>query len=308
MPMIEVQNLRYAYPQITAVDEVSFNIDSGTVTALVGPNGAGKTTLMNCLATLVRPQQGQIIIDGIPVLEKPRISHQVLGYLPDFFGLYDELSVKQCLRYMAMAQNVPAAKCRAAISKAAERLQLDDLLSQKAGALSRGQRQRLAIAQAIIHDPKVLLLDEPAAGLDPEARHHLSILINEMASAGMTLIVSSHILAELEDYSTHLMMIRDGKILEHNEITSTKVSVAKHHYLNLTLTKPVEDLSAVLSQLDHVENVRVDGNTAQFEFTGDAENQQELLKLLIAAGVPVISLAPVTMKLQEAYLKRMSES
>lgn len=214
MALISVQNLTFDYPAKRAVQHVSFSMQPGSITALVGPNGAGKTTLMRCLAALETPTAGSIHIDGLDVLEHPREAHALMGYLPDFYGLYDDLTVEQSLRYHAMAQNIPSREQAAAIERVAIRMQIQEHFSQETGSLSRGQRQRLAIAQAIIHHPKVLLLDEPASGLDPEARYHLSQLLVLLAQEGITMLVSSHILSELEDYCTDMIILRDGKIVK----------------------------------------------------------------------------------------------
>ncbi len=213
--MISVQNLTFDYPGKRALQHVSFSIEPGSITALVGPNGAGKSTLMRCLAALETPSAGSIHIDSLDVLENPREAHALMGYLPDFFGLYDDLSVEQCLRYHAMVQKISKQEQQAAVERVAIRMQIQDLLFQEAKTLSRGQRQRLAIAQAIIHHPKVLILDEPASGLDPEARFHLSQLLVLLSKEGITMLVSSHILSELEDYCTHMLVLRDGRIVKH---------------------------------------------------------------------------------------------
>jgi ABC-2 type transport system ATP-binding protein len=197
--MIEVSGLVFEYPGQRALDGVSLSIQAGAITALVGPNGAGKTTLLRLIAALETPYDGQVTIDGLDTRDQPRAIHERLGYLPDFFGLYDALSVRRCLFYAARAHGIGAGEAGAAAEAAAARVGLSDRLGQAAGSLSRGLRQRLAIAQAIVHDPKVLLLDEPAAGLDPQARRDLSRLLLELRDGGMTLVVSSHILAELED-------------------------------------------------------------------------------------------------------------
>ena len=179
--MIEVKDVIYDYATARALHGVSFSVASGAVLALVGPNGAGKTTLMRCMAALDSPTEGQIAIAGIDTGDDPRGVHAAIGYLPDFFGLYDELSVRRSLTYAARSRGVPPAETEAAVAEAARRVQLDDRLEQRAGELSRGLRQRLAIAQTIVHRPRVLLLDEPAAGLDPEARRSLSDLILKLA-------------------------------------------------------------------------------------------------------------------------------
>lgn len=308
MAIIDVQNLHFEYPQVEAIKEVSFQIEEGTVTALVGPNGAGKTTLMNCLVSLLIPQQGSVTIDGRSVFDNPREAHQSIGYLPDFYGVYEDLSVDQCLRYTAMARGLPAWRIDKAVRNAAIRMEIFDLMNMKAAYLSHGQSQRLAIAQAIIHRPKVLFLDEPASGLDPEARHHLSQLIVKMAKAGMTVLVSSHILEELEEYCTHVMMIRDGTVVEHSELKSAKMEAATHRLLEIKLAAEVDDLAAKLSALQNVKDVVVEDAIATFEFTGDETAQQTLLKQLVTSGLPISAFSPRNMRLQDSYLRKMSRS
>ena len=168
--MIAVSDLVFDYPGTRALDHVTFALEEKTITALVGPNGAGKTTLLRCLAGLDTPFAGQISVGGLDVLSEPRQSHRRMGFLADSFGLYDDLSVEQCLLYSAAALGLPSAEQTKAARLAAERLALSDRYRQTVGTLSRGLRQRLAIAQTIVHRPEVLLLDEPASGLDPEAR------------------------------------------------------------------------------------------------------------------------------------------
>lgn len=300
--IIEVDHLTFHYPGVRALDDISFRIEPGTVTALVGPNGAGKTTLLGCLAALERPLAGQITLDGISVIDQPRQSHKLIGYLPDFYGLYEDLSVEQCLRYMAMAQGIPENKLSGAVTVAAERVQLADRLKIKTGTLSRGLKQRLAIGQAIIHEPRILLLDEPASGLDPEARQHLSDLLIGLRQRGITIVVSSHILTELNDYSTHMMVIRDGQLVEHRRIDGQ--ADERQRTLILILARPAADLAAKLQAHPGVGTVRLLEQGAEFEFGGDPSDQYALLKHLIETGLPVCALNRKEQNLQKAYLGR----
>ncbi len=302
MPLIEVRDLTYEYPGKRALDRVSFAIEPGTVTALVGPNGAGKTTLMNCLAALARPVSGHIRLHDVSVLDNPRECHRLIGYLPDFYGLYDDLTVGQCLQYMALAQNIPYKKMKAAVQLTATRVHLLDRLNDKAGNLSRGLRQRLAIGQAIIHGPKIILLDEPASGLDPKARHQLSELLLELRDEGKTLMVSSHILSELEDYSTHMMVIHDGKMEEHTAIRDQRVQ--NERTLVLTLFRPAEGLAEALSREERITQIQANGTVIEFMFEGTDEAQHQLLKQLMDRGWPISALAVREKNLQETYLEK----
>lgn len=225
MALISVNQLTFNYPGKCALSQVSFNIEPQTITALVGPNGAGKSTLMRCMAGLDLPLNGSIFLNNLDVLNFPREAHAMMGYLPDSFGLYDELTVEQCLHYHAMVHNIAPSEQKDSVQAVAKSLQILPHLNQAVGTLSRGQRQRLAIAQTIIHKPKVLLLDEPATNLDPEARQHLAEILKELGKSGVTLMVSSHILAELQDYCTHMLVLREGKIAAHCDVQSIEKSM-----------------------------------------------------------------------------------
>jgi ABC-2 type transport system ATP-binding protein len=303
--MIVVEDLVFEYPGVRALDGVSFTIDRGGITALVGPNGAGKTTLMHCMAALATPLAGRVRLDDLDVHEQPRASHREMGYLADFFGLYDDLSVRRCLGYRAMSQGIGAAQRRAAVELAADQVGLSGRLEQKAGELSRGLRQRLAIAQAIVHQPRFLMLDEPASGLDPEARQNLSDLLLALAADGMTILVSSHILAELEDYSTHMLILNQGRILEHRDIEGADGGGALR--VTLRLARPDDRLAAILADANGVSDVRNGEDSAGFTVAGGEEAAGALLRTLIEAGLPVCEFAPGRANLQDAYLARMRE-
>ena len=302
MPIIEVSGLNFEYPGKIALQDVSFTIEPKTITALVGPNGAGKTTLMSCLAALAQPVSGKIHIGGISVLDEPRRCHKMLGYLPDFLGLYDELTVKQCLTYVALSQKLPAFIIEKTVAQTAERVGIEEHLNKKAGNLSRGLRQSLAIGQAIIHDPELLLLDEPASGLDPEARHNLSNLLQTLQREGKTIVVSSHILSELEDYSTHMLVIRDGKSLGYSKIGEIKLSQKKK--MILTLTETATKFAERLRQFDSVENLTDEATRIEFDFDDDPQTRQDLLKRLVNEGFPVCGFTEKEVDLQEIYIDK----
>lgn len=305
--MIDIRQLTYDYPGRRALDNVSVNIAPLTITALVGPNGAGKSTLLRICSALDRPYDGSVEIDGLDVHDDPRAAHQRMGFLPDFFGLYDDLTVRQCLLYRARAQGVAAAQASKAAERAAARLDLVDRLADKAGTLSRGLRQRLAIAQAIIHDPLVLMLDEPASGLDPEARIALAAVLRRLRDDGMTIIVSSHILAELEDYSTHMLIIRDGKIADYAPIGKTAQPHGRAR-LRVQLAAADNRLEGVLRQADGVTVLRAEPILAIIEITDDVAVQAALLKQLVAQDIPVAEFALDRIGLQDAYLSHVQDA
>lgn len=303
--MIEISGLTFDYPGHRALDDVTLSVASGSVTALVGPNGAGKTTLMRCIAGLETPLEGRIVVDGMDVVEQPREVHRIMGYLSDFFGLYQDLSVARCLEYAAAAQGLPDDDIPDAVARTAERLDLSDKLHRLSGDLSRGQRQRVAIGQAIIHQPRVLLLDEPASGLDPEARAGLAALFRQLQADGMTLLVSSHILAELDEYSTHMLALRDGRILENRTLRSA-YQTAEHRLLRLDLAQPDARLPEWLKTHAQVALKEATASHAEFDFRGDLHAQAALLKALVHEGYAVSSLAAHKENLQQSYLRSVA--
>src|SRR3954464_11210065 len=297
--MIEIQGLVFDYPGHRALSGIDLSIAGSAITALVGPNGAGKTTLLRLMAALETPYDGRVTIDGLDTREAPRAIHERLGYLPDFFGLYDALSVRRCLFYAARAHGIGAGKAGAAAEAAAGRVGLSDRLEQAAGSLSRGLRQRLAIAQAIVHDPKVLLLDEPAAGLDPQARRDLSRLLLELRDGGMTLVVSSHILAELEDYSDRMVIVDKGRIAGGESIALKNADRVR---LKLAAAKDgLEDfLKAQGAQI-----LEAGPDRAGVILTGEAEARAALLAALVGAGYPVCEFTEGSQALEDVYFARV---
>ena len=300
--MIEVRDVVFDYAAKRALCGVSFSVEPGAVLALVGPNGAGKTTLLRCVAALDAPTEGAITVAGLDTQDDPRGVHAALGYLPDFFGLYDELSVRRCLVYAARSRGVAASEAGAAAEAAAARVQLSDRLEARAGELSRGLRQRLAIGQTIVHKPRVLLLDEPAAGLDPEARRSLSELILRLSAEGMTVVVSSHILAELEDYATRMLTIRDGLAVGGGVVTAG-AGVRDGARIAAAFADPPPDLAAQLDRLGFTIE-RTDGDTTII-LAPEGADDAEALARLVGAGLKVRAFAPARRTLEDAYLAQV---
>ncbi|AEG00942.1 ABC transporter ATP-binding protein [Methylomonas methanica] len=302
--MITVDKLIFEYPGLRALDDVSFRINQGSITALVGPNGAGKTTLLRCMAALDRPVSGTIAIGDIDVLEQPRECHRVIGYLSDFFGLYQRLTVRQCLHFVARAQGIADSECPAAIHAVCRRLHIEDRLEMRPGELSRGLRQRVAIAQAIIHKPSLVLLDEPASGLDPEARHELAELFLDLQRQGMTLLVSSHILAELEAYCTDMLVLRKGRLVEQVAVKQTQ----QHQSFKLLLAQAVPNLADILTRLPEIELLKAEHDrVAVIQLSADTQEQHAVLKALLELNLPVCEFAPATRNLQDAYLQTIRQ-
>lgn len=302
--VICVENLVYHYPAFTALNDISFSIPQGSITALVGPNGAGKSTLMRCLAGLDTPFSGKINVLDINILENRRLGHTKIGFLPDNFGLYGDLTVTHTLDFIAGCHNITGLAFKTRLAALTALLRLESVMDKKCGELSRGWRQRVGIAMAIIHDPKLLILDEPASGLDPEARSDLSTILKTLQAQGMTIMVSSHILAELEEYCTAMLVIRGGKIINHtslhDHITAQYVTLIASFLHTPTAEQKhrIEELYGTLYAplIWHDHHLTMNAPL-------DGQKQHEILSELIKCGLSVYKFAAEEKSLQTLYLE-----
>lgn len=298
--MIEVSNLCFEYAGKQVLHDVSFSVKENSVVALVGPNGAGKTTLMRCLAALHTPLSGQVVIDGANTLDFPREVHRKIGYLSDFFGLYDQLTVRQCLMHMAGCQGVAREKMLQRLEEVCADTGLEGMMDNPAHTLSRGYRQRLGIGMALIHSPKFLILDEPASGMDPEARVALSSLIARLKAQGMTMIISSHILAELEDYCTDMLVIRDGRVRDYISQNSPEQQAISS--VCVSAFDLEDDHLSHVRGLDGVQSVKRTDKGFDFSFSGDERDLASLLKSMTDQGIAVYGFQIMQRSLQKSYM------
>lgn len=308
-PMIKVENLVFDYMTKRALHGLSFEIEKGSIIALIGPNGAGKTTLMRCLAGLVKPFSGEIFINGINVPENSREAHRHVSYLSDVFGLYDNLTAEQCLHYAALAFDVPQNEIKSRIEETAEQLDLTAHLNSYAGNLSRGLRQRLAIALGIIHKPEFIILDEPASGLDPEARLELSKLFVRLKEQGHTLLISSHILAELEDYATGVIVLNAGRITRYEKFDGSSVTLRQDEKSGIAVRVKgsPEQLIKFMEEDDRVSDVSFDGTSLHAVVWGGDDELCRLLRTLIAADFKIVEFKSERNSLKTAYFETLKE-
>lgn len=299
--MIEVEGLVFEYPGVRALDGVSFTLPAGSIAALVGPNGAGKSTLMRCIAGLETPLSGRVRLGQVEVQAEVRRSHRLIGFLSDFFGLYDDLTMERCLLHRAGAMGIAGAERPGRVAEVSARCGIADLMQRRAGELSRGQRQRLAIAQALVHGPQVLLLDEPASGLDPSARAALSRLLRRLRGEGLTMIVSSHILSELEDYSTHMLALDRGKVLTHRAMEPA-AGAAERVAVTLRLAEADERLEGLLEAAEGVTGLDPRAREARFSMAGDEAARAALLAHLVGQGLKVSAFQVEAETMERAYL------
>src|SRR6188472_2141718 len=242
--IVRTDGLVKRYDRTVAVAGIDLAIDQGEIFGLVGPNGAGKTTTLRMLATLLRPDAGTAEINGWSVTRNPDEVRRVLGFMPDAFGVYDDMKVWEYLDFFARCYGLPAAGRRRMIGDLLELVDLGDRRDAYVQDLSRGMQQRLCLAHALVHDPQVLLLDEPASGLDPRARVELRELLRELRSLGKTILISSHILPELEELCTSVAIIDRGRLLDAGRISDIGQRIRAGEVLRVRLLGDAEDAQA----------------------------------------------------------------
>lgn len=300
--MLEVNNLRKDYGGFLAVKGISFQLKPGDVFGFIGSNGAGKTTTIRMLATLLEPTSGSATLHGVDVIEQPMEIRRMIGYMPDFFGLYDDVKVWEYLDFFAAIYGVQR---RPQVID--EVLELTDLTVKKEAfvqSLSRGMQQRLCLARCLVHDPKLLLLDEPASGLDPRARADLKELIAELGRMGKIVIVSSHILPELADFCNCVGIIERGELLAFGAVKDIVRQMQPAKKLEVKVLGPTQGAVEWLTGKTGVDSVEPrDSETVSFQLHGDDGDQQALLAAMVHAGVPVLTFREEDADLEDVFLK-----
>lgn len=302
--MIKVEGLQKQYGKMQALKGVSFEIKEGSIFGFVGPNGAGKTTTMKILATLMRPTAGHAYIDGIDVTRYPQKVREVLGYMPDFFGVYDRLKVTEYLDFYGSCYKIPVTRRKSIIADLLELVDLSHKADAYVDSLSRGMKQRLCLARCMVHDPKVLILDEPASGLDPRARVEMRELLRELKKMGKTIIISSHILPELAELCTEVGIIEVGELVAVGAIDRITAQLSHDRLIQIRVETRLEETTQLLQESPGVVAVTetADG-VLQVSFSGDSAEQRELLRRLVLAELPVLSFAETSNSLEDLFMR-----
>jgi ABC-2 type transport system ATP-binding protein len=304
MAMIEVRNLSKRFKKLDALKSVNFEINQGDIFGYIGPNGAGKTTTIKILATLLLPSDGEAFIDGIDVVRDPMSVRKIIGYMPDFFGVYDEMKAWEYLDFFAACYRIPKTKRMGIIDDV---LELTDLTTKKDAfihELSRGMKQRLCLARCLVHDPKVLLLDEPASGLDPRARIELRELLKELGRMGKTILVSSHILTELADFCNTVGIIEAGEMILTGNIEDILREIKGCRVLEIRVTEKDQEAREVLLAREKVTDVAiVEPCFLRVSFTGETDEIPDLMDYLKEKGVRVVSFAEEETDLEDLFMR-----
>jgi len=306
--MIHLINLTKQYDlpsgksgQILAADRLNLEVPNREIFGLVGPNGAGKTTTLKMICGLQVPTSGRVTVNGVDVQREPEEAQRHLGYLADFFSLYDDLRVWEYLDYFAHAYKMESIKIPQRVDEVIRRMNLESKRDDPISGLSRGMKQRLGIGRAIIHDPPLIVLDEPAAGLDPKARVELKRLLKELNAEGKTIFITSHILADLEEICTSIAIMEKGQLIRIGRLEEVMREAVSIRRIRIQLASPEFALEEWLASQLGVQEPIGKGSEVEFGFTGNDAMLAELVRELIGAGAPVCGVEKRTETLERLY-------
>jgi len=301
-PMIDLQRVHRFFGSTRAVDDVSFEVMQGEVFGYIGPNGAGKTTSMRILATLDLPTYGDALVDGFSVINDPDRVRRRLGFMPDYFGTYANVNCREYLDFFARAYGLHGRIRQRALREVMGFTKLDGLAEKPIRGLSKGMKQRLCLGRAMIHDPGVLILDEPAAGLDPRARIELRSMIRRLAEFGKTVLVSSHILTELAEMCDRVGIIEQGRLLAVGTVDEIQRGQTQRSEVRIRVVGGTQPLVDWLVARGDIEDLVVDGELVRLSHAGARPEQAELLREIVLAGFSVVEFASHVKSLEDVFM------
>jgi ABC-2 type transport system ATP-binding protein len=304
--MIEIHHLRKEYNGNIAVENLHLEIPEGEVFGLIGPNGAGKTTLIRILATLLEPTYGQVRIAGFDVLEEPLKVHPLIGYMSDFFSLYDGMLVWEYLDHFARCYSIPRHERTRLVDEVLKLVSLEVRRDAEIKSLSRGMRQRLCFAKTLLHQPKVLLLDEPASGLDPAGRLEFRELIKQLHAMGRTVLISSHILTEMKDFCTSIGIIEQGRLVAAGRVDDILRRLESGLQLELEVSAGMPQLLLILQTHEAVDQIASQDGRVRCRWRAGRETLPALHRRIVTEGVDVISLSVKTETIEDIYMRLSS--
>jgi len=299
---VNVRNLKQYFGKTRAVDDISFSFTGGHIYGFVGPNGAGKTTAMRILATLDEPMSGDATVDGVSVVQDPEKARKLIGFMPDSLPTHRNITAHEYIDFFARAYGVDGGKRNKVVEGIEEFTNLIDIREKTLRALSKGMKQRVSLARAMVHDPAVLILDEPAAGLDPRARIELRELLKILAAQGKAILVSSHILTELSEICDGAVIIEQGRILRAGTMEDIFASDAPHRTVGLRALEETETLHKHLLEMPNVTNARIAGLLVEIDIEGGDEACGRVLADLIARGLHIVEFVHRRAGLEDLFM------
>ncbi|NOG30030.1 ABC transporter ATP-binding protein [Lysinibacillus fusiformis] len=302
--MIEIRDLTKRYGSFTALDHLNLSLEEGIVFGFVGANGAGKSTTFSILATLLSPTSGDALINGKSVVKEPKEVRKQIGYMPDFFGVYDQLKVDEYLDFYGASYGIQLTERQVLIPQLLELVNLTSKRYEYVDLLSRGMKQRLCLARALIHDPKVLILDEPASGLDPRARVEMRDILRNLKSMGKTILISSHILPELAEMCDEIGVIDNGKLIAHGNVAAIQAQLQREKRIVMKVTDRINEVRSYLEEDPHISSIDVLEHRLEiaFNYRGTDAEQVALLKKAILADLPIYALSEEEKDLEDVFM------
>ncbi len=300
--MPEIYELNKKYGKFTALDSLSMNITENSIFGFVGPNGAGKTTTMKIMAGLLKADSGSIFVNGEDILKNPKSIREKIGYMPDFFGVYDDLKVTEYMDFYAGMYYIPYADRPELIDNLLEIVDLSNKKDSYVDGLSRGMKQRLCLARSLIHDPDLLILDEPASGLDPRARVEMKEILKRLREMGKTIIISSHILPELAEMCSEVGIIDQGKLVTQGTVNDIMNRLQKKRVVRIKTSSAVEQLIKILKEQASVKDITENADNIEFVFEGKNDDLTSILRNVIMNGIPIYSFSENEGNLEEIFM------
>ncbi|WP_425449560.1 ATP-binding cassette domain-containing protein [Dethiothermospora halolimnae] len=301
--MLRLENVTKKYGKFIAVDNISLNINEGEIFGFVGPNGAGKTTTLKMISTLLKPTSGEIFINDIQVNENIKEVRDMIGYMPDFFGVYDSLRAEEYLDFYGDVAGLKKEERKVMIKDLLDLVELSHKRKAYVDNLSRGMKQRLCLARSLIHNPSLLILDEPASGMDPRARIQMKDILKELKKMGKTILISSHILSELSELCSHIGIIEDGKIVINGKVEDIMSEIYSGNNIKIKVLDNYDHTIQILKEYPKIGEVYNNDDYIEFTYDGDKEIRAKILKYLIENNIPVTSFTDTEGKLEEVFMK-----
>ena len=302
--MIQVQDLKIHYGEFVAVNNLSFSVKQGSIFGLIGPNGAGKTTTIKAMATLLEPTYGEILIGNTSVLHEPEKARRMLGYMPDFPPVYDDLRVEEFCDLFAQAYGQPQRKQK--VEDALARTDLLDKRNEFCRSLSRGMKQRALLAKTIVHDPSIMLLDEPGANLDPKARIEMRNLLRELANDGKTILISSHVLTELQDLCDEIGMMKNGEMVVTGSIEEITQDRNSSRIIEIELIQSSSRIEEIVNEWGTISDFKSldDGSTfLEISHSGNRSDLSKFLAKLVEENLDVVSFSTRKSKVEDLFME-----
>ena len=303
MLVVDIQNLWVQYGKVKAVRGIDLQIPKGEVFGFIGPNGAGKSSTIKVLATLLRNYKGSVKVNGLDVRRQPQKVREQIGYMPDFFGVYEDLTAREYLHFFAAAYRIDRDKRKTVIGDVLELTDLTHKIDDPVDGLSRGMKQRLALARVLLHDPDLLLLDEPASGLDPRARIEVRELLKALKEMGKTILISSHILHELSQLCTRIGIIESGQMVAEGSLEDIFRKLSLKRVVHLQVADAPDEYAEKIRQINAVDSVEVQTDRIAIKLREDDMSIEDLHEAIHSTGARIRMYQPEAMDMETAFMK-----